>query len=390
MVIKMTETEIIPKRALGNGRWDRKLKERMVSLSKADNYDDAKHEWIATGNVWWDEVGSTPPTYTNGHPYYCLCGHTITYHFEIHNTETDVRECVGSDHINSYLILRAIREETGLTNEQITDEMIDEWVQVRVHALKKNAWWNVHGDHFIEMFEAVKDMDLRVNVRKDGYYYDSTLRMRRPKTFIRKRATGSFGDAGYKMASIVWRWNHPENPKAQINTRGFPNQSLWMDLMKFYLQLEQAEKVVQKELDFEKTRMDTLKKHDKKQADIKKAQIERREKMVSTIEDIQHEPAFIEACEYFGINPFIPEQGRDSWEENFLKDVKAKMIRGTILTDKQLAKLHSIFNEEKTIAEATEKQKNYLVKLGYEGDLDNLTKDEASNQITLLKTARWG
>tara|TARA_R100000008_G_C3559905_1_gene155486 strand:- start:37 stop:1197 length:1161 start_codon:yes stop_codon:yes gene_type:complete len=385
-------TQILPKRALSNGRWDRELKKRMVALSKADNYEDAKHEWIATGNVWWDEVGDpeNPPDFVTNHPYKCLCGHNIVYHFEIHNTETDVRECVGSDHINSYLILRAIREETGLTNEQITDEMIDEWVQVRVHALKKNAWWNVHGDHFIEMFEAVKDMDLRVNVRKDGYYYDSTLRMRRPKTFIRKRATGSFGDAGYKMASIVWRWNHPENPKAQINTRGFPNQSLWMDLMKFYLQLEQAEKVVQKELDFEKTRMDTLKKHDKKQADIKKAQIERREKMVSTIEDIQHEPAFIEACEYFGINPFIPEQGRDSWEENFLKDVKAKMIRGTILTDKQLAKLHSIFNEEKTIAEATEKQKNYLVKLGYEGDLDNLTKDEASNQITLLKTARWG
>ena len=66
------------------------------------------------------------------------------------------------------------------------------------------------------------------------------------------------------------------------------------------------------------------------------------------------------------------------------------MISGTILTDKQLAKLHSIFNEAKIIAEATEKQKNYLVKLGYEGDLDNLTKDEASNQITLLKTARWG
>jgi hypothetical protein len=41
------------KRELGNGRWDRKLKENMVALSKADNYDDAKREWIATGEVWW-------------------------------------------------------------------------------------------------------------------------------------------------------------------------------------------------------------------------------------------------------------------------------------------------------------------------------------------------
>ena len=29
------------KRELGNGRWDRKLKENMVALSKADNYDEA-------------------------------------------------------------------------------------------------------------------------------------------------------------------------------------------------------------------------------------------------------------------------------------------------------------------------------------------------------------
>ena len=38
---------------------------------------------------------------------------------------------VGSDHINSYLIMRAIREETGLKDGEITDSMIDEWVTVR-------------------------------------------------------------------------------------------------------------------------------------------------------------------------------------------------------------------------------------------------------------------
>ena len=65
---------IIPKRALGEGRWDRVLKQKMVELSVSDDYDVAKHEWIATGKVWWDEVGSSEPGYTNGHPYYCLCG----------------------------------------------------------------------------------------------------------------------------------------------------------------------------------------------------------------------------------------------------------------------------------------------------------------------------
>jgi len=50
----MTElTEMPRKRELGDGRWDVKLKGEMVRLSKADNYAEAKHEWIATGNVWW-------------------------------------------------------------------------------------------------------------------------------------------------------------------------------------------------------------------------------------------------------------------------------------------------------------------------------------------------
>ena len=382
---------IIPKRALGEGRWDRVLKQKMVELSVSDDYDVAKHEWIATGRVWWDEVGSSEPVYANGHVYKCLCGHPITYHFEIHNTETDVRECVGSDHINSYLILRAIREETGLKDDQITDEMIEEWITVRVEALKKNAWWNVHGDHFLEMFEEIRDMDLRVNVRKDGsHYWDSQLRMRRPKTFIRKRATGTFGEPHYKMASIVWRWNHPDNTKAQINGRGYPNRALWLDLMKFFFQLDAAKAQCEMEDNQDAKRLDMLKKHDEIQEATKKAQIIRREKVVAAIEDIQHTPAFEEACEYYGLQPFVAEQGRDSWEESFLADVKKKMISGVILTERQVAKLNDVFTGDKITAEATDKQKSYLVRLGYEGDLDNITKDDASKEISKLKEVKWG
>ena len=40
------------KRELGNGRWDKALKRNLTMLSEADNYDDAKLEWVATGNVW--------------------------------------------------------------------------------------------------------------------------------------------------------------------------------------------------------------------------------------------------------------------------------------------------------------------------------------------------
>lgn len=230
-----------------------------------------------------------------------------------------------------------------------------------------------------------------MNVRTDGtQYWDSQLRMRRNKTFIRKRATGNFGEPGYKMASIVWRWNHPENSKSQHDRRGYPNQALWLDLMKFYLQLEEAEKTVKMEEKQIADRVEMLKKHDEKQVSLKKAQVERREKVVATVQDIQHEPAFQEACEYYGLTPFVPEQGRDSWEENFLQDLKRKMTNGVVLTENQINKLNSIFTTEKVVAEATDKQKSYLVRLGYEGDLDNLTKDEASNQITILKQGRWG
>ena len=41
------------KRTLGEGRWDKILKREMVALSVADNYDEAKYEWKATGEVWY-------------------------------------------------------------------------------------------------------------------------------------------------------------------------------------------------------------------------------------------------------------------------------------------------------------------------------------------------
>ncbi len=378
------------KRSLGNGRWDRELKRRMVSLSKADNYDDAKHEWIATGKVWWDSLGAMP-TWVTKHPYKCLCGHNIVYHFEIHNTETDVRESVGSDHINSYLILRAIREETGLSDDQITDEMIEEWIEVRVEALKKDAWWKMHGDEFTRMFNEVKDMDLRVNVRTNGRYYDSTYRMYRDKTFIRKRSEGKYGEPFYKMASIVWRWNHPNNPKAQINTKGYPNQNLYNDLLMFYFTLEKANEQIKKEDDFLESRLEQLKNNDEKVRARKVAAIERKKKLVATVQDINHQPTFVSACDYYGVAPFIPEQGKDSWEERFLSDMKSRMIKGESLSEKQAKKLWEVLSSEKREdVPATERQKNYLIRLGFEGDIDHITKADASTEISKLKKKKWG
>jgi hypothetical protein len=87
--------ELLPRRALGEGHWDRRLKERMVDLSVADNYDDCKHEWIVTENVWYIPFGEDanvvlPDVHCHGenaHAHECLCGHPIVWHFEIENTE---------------------------------------------------------------------------------------------------------------------------------------------------------------------------------------------------------------------------------------------------------------------------------------------------------------
>ncbi len=360
----------------------------MVELSNADNYDDAKHEWIATGEVWWDQVGDIEdaPEWVTQHAYKCLCEHDIVYHFEIHNTETDVRECVGSDHINSYLILRAIREETGLDDNAITDEMIEEWITVRVEALKKNAWWNMYGDEFTKMFNEVKDLDLRVNVRKHGRYYDSVYRMYRDNIYIRKASSGEFGRPRYQMASIVWRWNHPDNTRAQQRTRGWPNQRLYNDLLMFYFTIEQAKAQVAKEDKKLSDRSASLAKQDEKVKAQAQAAIERKQKVLETIEDIQHTPAFEEACEYYGVKVFVPEMGKDDWEERFLRDLKHKMIKGTVLTEKQAQKLWDILEDpSKKTEPATQKQKDYLIRLGYEGDIDDITKHNASKEIKQLR-----
>ena len=49
-----------------------------------------------------------------------------------------------------------------------------------------------------------------------------------------KRGSGKMGDDDYQMSSIVWRWNHPNNPKNQQITRGYPNDKLWSDLIYFH------------------------------------------------------------------------------------------------------------------------------------------------------------
>ncbi len=158
---------IVAKRELGDGHWDKALMRRMVELSNADNYNEAKDEWIATGDVWWRGNDDNIPNWvTNSRMGVgkCLCGHGVVYHFKIENTSNGNIECVGSDHINTYLIVRKISQDLGVPFDTVTDEQIQEWINVRVKSMKADAWWKANGESFEMMFNYVKEMDLRYNM----------------------------------------------------------------------------------------------------------------------------------------------------------------------------------------------------------------------------------
>ena len=383
----MEDIEIDVKRALGNGRWDKALKRNMVALSVADNYDDAKHEWVATGNVWYRSLRDDIPEWCAGHQDSCLCGHPVVYHFEIHNTETGDRDCVGSDHINSYLILREIQERTGLSPQDITDDMIDEWIQVRVKTMIKNAWWDNNGEHFTTLFDAVKDFDLRVNVRTIGQTWSSKYKMSIPKTRIRKAGSGTPATTGYKMASIVWRWNHPDNPNNQRDTRGYPTEKLYQDLVIFNFRLKEVKERIEREEKRLADRLVEVKIQEEQEKTKQQERLERRNLIVQGLEEKQTDPIFVEVCEYYGVRPFFVEEARSKWEEKFLTDMKRRMVEKKPLSDKQYDKLVSVLtgNNSWNDIPATEKQIAYIIRLGYDGETAGLNKGEASELIGTLK-----
>ena len=92
--------------------------------------------------------------------------------------------------------------------------------------MMQTAWWHNNGEMFTKMFDEIKEYDVRVNVRVLKWEYNGEYMRNMPVTAIRKAGKGSVTDSDYKMASIVWRWNHPDNPKAQVDTRGYPTDKV--------------------------------------------------------------------------------------------------------------------------------------------------------------------
>ena len=343
------------------------------------------------------------PEWVVQHPRKCLCSHNIVYHFEILNTENNVRECVGSDHINSYLILRAIAEETGTSIDLISEAMIEKWINVRVESMKQTAWWHTNGEQFKTMFDQVKDLDLRVNVRKVGTWYDHQYSQYVDKTQIRKASKGNYGSPSYKMASIVWRWNHPDNSRRQVDSRGYPTEKLMNDLTLFYAmyemhkQLTDAEdkKLAERLIEVEEARDALSKKKQyikERSVRLRRVEIEKNKVIASNIEDNQLESTFEDKCNYYGIRVFSENDGINDWERKFLSSIKDWIMSGKEPTPSQTQSLVKILKREKGEQEmASEKQCNYLKNLGYEGDFLGISKSDASAAISrLLEERRKG
>lgn len=387
------------------GRWDNPtgaynvaLKENLTELSEADNWKEARKEWKATGNVWYiplneDASQILPPHHAGEHPHECICGHKIAWHFEIENTKNKRLTIVGSDHIGFWMVVRHLIEDKGIPEDMVTEERVKEWITEAVKSMKSDWWWREHGEDFEERFNAVKELDLRLNVRKsdDSYYDNDTDRYER-QFFIRKKSVGKFGQAGYKMASIVWRWNHADNEKCQRITRGWPNQRLENDLLVFYFNLEKYKAEIEKIDNERKERIATVIARREQQERERQERIQReeeaarlrREKMQK--EAIEREKrkatALQRTCDEWKIPLFSASDGKNDWERDFLEQMISKIINEYYMSEKQKNRIIKIVLGDN--APATAKQIKYIKNLGGNPN-EGITKEEASRIIDKLR-----
>ncbi len=372
-----------------SGALNQALINRLTDISVSDDWEIAKHEWRATGQVWYrpmryldTTIQELPEPHCDNHPNYCVCGHPIAWHFEVENTENSTLEILGSEHITNWMIVRHLKENKGIPADAITEEKIIEWMKEAVKTMKAEWWWKENGEDWEEMFNEVKELDLRINVRTNGKYWDSSTKRHENKLTIAKTKKGSLG----KMSSVVWRWNHPDNERRQIDTRGYPNEKLWRDVQLLFAKSQKFEKQLDIQMEEVEQRKSYVREQQAKADELaeERSRMIKEEAMKIRAEAIyeREDKVLAEACEYYDLPPFTVEQGNNDWERNFLKDMKNKIIGRKQLSPKQLTRIVKITMPE--IAQldtpATTKQINYIKRLGGEIEL-NMTKTEASSLI---------
>lgn len=318
-----------------------RLTSKLLALSNSDDYEEAKKEWRITGEVWKESSSERTRNHVSGHPNSCLCGHDIVYHFEIENTENGTKEIVGSTCINNWMVLRHMEEKLKIDRRTITEKMIEEWKQNAVQTLIKDAWWEENGKEFTETFDSIKDLDLRINVKYTGKtYWDESLKEYKPETFIRKSSSGLYGTPNYEMASIVWRWNHPDNPRRQIDSkRGTPNDRLMEDLVLFKLNMEKHLSVVNNQ----------FKKQSERRLLLKNITSHIRDEILKVNKNDKNQLEFLAGCNFFGIRPFTTGEARNSWERRFLRDMRRRIVRMERPSPKQCDTLINILQRRNDV-----------------------------------------
>jgi len=386
------------------GKWDNPsgafniaLKEKLTELSVSDNWQEAREEWKATGNVWYvpmkdDATEVLPEPHRSSHAHYCICGHPIAWHFEIENTENGRIEIVGSEHIGFWMIVRHMVENLGIDEDMVTQERVKEWITEAVKSMKAEWWWGQNGETFEEWFNAIKEQDLILNVREGKSYWDENTRRYENQIHIRKKSSGTYGTSDYQMASVVWRWNHPDNEKTQKETRGYPNDRLWNDIMMFYFNIEKHNDTIEANVLERQTRIALIAEQRRQQEETRlreqaeydeRQRIRREERLVREAEEQRlRDTALERTCDDWGIIEFTAMDGRNDWEQSFLSEMIGRINNMRHISEKQKKRVIKIVNREDD--EATEKQLSYIRKLGGEPDT-NLTKRQASAMIDELK-----
>lgn len=364
-----------------------RLTKPLLELSISDDYDEAKKEWRMTGNVW----RGSPPRHPCNHINQCLCGKGIVWHFEIENTNTNRLEILGSSCIENWMVLRHLTEMKGMRIEDITDEVIEEWLTNAVNVIKAEWWFKEYGEVWNLMYETIKDIDPRVNVHRKGRIYDTATNRYEYHRILRKRGKGTRGLPGYQMASIIWRWNHPDNPRRQQEKYGWPQEALFQDTILLYGQVNEHLERIKAEDEERENRIELIRKN---REEGEKLMRERREKQDAHAlaqalrEEKENEikqETFLENCEWFGIEPFDISLGKNDWEKRFLASIRSRIIAEKPLTENQMATFERIRGGIE--AQATEKQKAYLRRLGLKEIPDGLTKAGASELIDEVKGA---
>ena len=267
------------------------------------------------------------------------------------------------------MVLRHLTEVKGMDIADVTDETIEHFLATAVNEIKAEWWFEQHGKIWNMMYDAVAEIDLRTNINPTKKKtWDSETRRYETVTTIRKRAKGKPNDPDYQMASVIWRWNHPDNPKNQQEKYGFPQDRLFEDVCILWSRVNMEKERIKLEDEERENRI----------ASLKAKEIASRLRANERIA-VENE-IFAQNCDFYDLPSFDPKNdSSNDWELKFLIDMKAKIVNDRQLSEKQLSTLKGIVSGEGP--EATYRQIQYLKKLGVTSVAGRITKKEASDLI---------